>query len=174
MRNLYPITVRAEVDKDIADAAEAGKHNLDASGFGYVDMYAIKPPSQDYADHGLRLQAVADVLEPIFPRVRRFNATIYSAMDSARRDPLGAYEDDAWCFGTGPDCFVKIGPKGDFAANIWFDLNPFDPLAVMLIRKAIIALDKLVSSVIADYYIDFSGPASESDQLDRYFAALAE
>lgn len=173
MRNLYPITVRAEVDKDIADSVEAEKRNRDPSGIGYVDMYEIKPPSQNYSDHKLTLEALERVLSPIFPRVRQFNATISSVMHSDKRDPYGSYEGDAWCFGTGPDCFVKIDAKGDLAGSIWFDLDPNDPQAVILIRKAIIAIDSLVKSVIADYYIDFSGPVSEVEQLDRYFEALA-
>jgi hypothetical protein len=174
MRNLYPMTVCAEVEKDIADGVEAEKRNRHPSGFGYIDMYAVKPPSQDYADHGLTLEAVEAVLTPIFPRVRRFNAGIWSTIDSAERDPLGSYDSDAWCFGIGPECFVKIETKGDLAAGIWFDLDPDDPEAVMLIRKAITAIDKLVPSMIADYYNYFAGPASEADQLNTYFEALVK
>lgn len=173
MRNLYPLAVRAEVDKDMANSVAAAERNRDPSGFGYNDMYAIRPPSQDYADHGLTLASVAVALTPILPRVRQFNATIYSAMDSAQRDPLGSYDEDAWCFGIGPHCFVKIDEKGELAANIWFDVDRDDAEAMSLLRKAILAIDTLVPSVIADYYVDFSGPVSEGEYLDRYFAALA-
>jgi len=173
MRNLYPLTVRDEVDKDMAEAVAAAERNRDPSGLGYNGMYAIKPPSLDYAVHGLTLAAVASALTPILPRVRQFNATIYSAMDSAQLDPLGIYEENAWCFGTGPRCFVKIDPKGELAANIWFDVDPDDLEARSLIRKAVLAIDALAPSVIADYYVDFSGPVSDADQLNRYFALLA-
>ncbi len=99
MRNLYPLAVRAEAEADIEEAAAAAERNRDPSGVGYTAMHAIKPPSRDYADSGLTLTEAEHVLAPILPRVRRFNATILSAFDSADRDPLGSYEEDAWCFG---------------------------------------------------------------------------
>lgn len=174
MRNLYPLTVRTEVENDIAKAAAAAEKNRDPSGFGFTDMYMAKPPSSDYADLGLTLVTAESALAPILPRVRQFNATIGSAMRSAERDSYGSYEDDAWCFGLGTHCYLKLDAKGAFVGNIWFDLNTDEPVVVDRLRKAIEAVDALVPSVIADYFLDFSGPVAEPGVLDSYFAGLAE
>lgn len=174
MRNLYPMEVRLEVEEDIAAAAAAGEKNRAPSGFGYTDIYVMKPPSRNYADFSLTLKEAERTLAPIFPRVRRFNATVFSAMDSSERDQFGSYEEDSWCFGLDENCFLKLDAKGDLVRNIWFDLNTDDAEAVGRLRDAIGAIDTLVPSMIADYYMDFSGPISESGVLDTYFAILAE
>jgi hypothetical protein len=174
MRNLYPMTVRTEVEEDITEAAAAAERNRDPSGFGFTDMYMAKSPSSDYADVGLTLAAAESALAPIFPRVRRFNATIFSAIGSAERDPYGSYEDDAWCFGLGDHCYLKLDAKGPFVGNVWFDLNTDETDAIDHLRKAIEAIDALVPSVIADYFLNFSGSVSEAGVLDGYFAGLAE
>jgi hypothetical protein len=174
MRNLYPLAVRAEVEEDVANAAAAAGQNRDPSGFGFTDMYMAKSPSSDYADMGLTLEAAERALAPILPRVRQFNATIGSAMRSEGRDPYGSYEDDAWCFGLGTHCYIKLDAKGALVDNIWFDLSTDEPAAVDRLRKAIEAVDALVPTVIADYFLDFSGPVSDSGVLDRYFTGLAD
>ena len=174
MRNLYPLTVRIEVEDEIAEAAGAAEKNLDPSGFGYTDIHMAKAPSQDYAGLGLTLTEAERVLVPILPRVRRFNATALSGMNESERDPYGSYEEDAWCFGLGAHCYLKIDAKGPFVGNIWFDLKTDDSDAVIRLRKAIEAIDALVPSVIADYFLDFSGPVSGAGVLDGYFARLAE
>lgn len=174
MRNLYPASVRDEVVEDLHQAAVAEEKNRAPSGVGYTDIYVAKSPSENYSAHALSLEAVAIALDPIFPRVREFNATTYSAMVGTERDAFGSYEPDAWCFGVGSDCFVKIEANGDLVADIWFDLATDDPDSAMLLRKAIIEIDKLVPSVIADYYLNFLGAASEGSELDSYFDALAE
>jgi len=174
MRNLYPLTVRIEVEDDIAEAASAAEKNKDPSGSGYTAIHMVKPPSQDYADLGLTLTEAERVLAPIFPRVRRFNATALSGMNDSERDPYGSYEEDAWCFGLGADCYLKIDAKGPLVGKIWFDLKTDDADAVIRLRKAIEAVSALVPSVIADYFLDFSGPVSEAGVLDGYFARLAE
>lgn len=174
MRNLYPLIARTEVEGDIRDAAEAAERNRDPSGFGWTNVYVTKPPSQNYADVGLKLTEAESVLSPILPRVRRFNATISSAIGSAERDPYGSYDDDAWSFGLGAHCYLKLDAKGELVSNIWFDVNTDDPDAVARLRKAIEAIDKCVSSVIADYYLDFSGAVSQPGVLDNYFATIRE
>lgn len=174
MRNLYPASVRDEVDEDLYKAAMAEEKNRAPSGIGYTDIYVAKSPSENYSTHALSLEAVGIALNPIFPRVREFNATTYSAMVGTERDAFGSYETDAWCFGIGADCFVKIDANGDFVKDIWFDLTTDDPDTAILLRKAIIEIDKLVPSIIADYYLNFLGSASQGSELDRYFDTLAE
>ena len=172
MRNLYPLTVRKEVERDIADAAAAAQENLDPSGIGYTSVYLAQSPSMDYADLGLTLAEAERVLAPIFPRVRQFNATVGSAMLGAERDPYGSYEDSAWCFGLGAHCYLKLDAKGAFVGTIWFELHTDEAADADRLRMAIEAIDGLVPSVIADYFLDFAGPVSEPGLLDRYFAEL--
>ncbi len=47
MRNLYPLSARAEAEKDLAEAAAAAERNLLPSGFGYTDIYMATSPSTD-------------------------------------------------------------------------------------------------------------------------------
>ncbi|MGC5799361.1 hypothetical protein [Sphingomonas sp. NFX23] len=174
MRNLYPLTVREEVEEDVANAAAAAEQNRDPSGFGFTNMYMAKQPSADYTEVGLTLEAAELALAPLLPRVRGFHATIGSAMGSEERDPYGSYEDDAWCFGLGPDCYLKLDAKGSLVGNIWFDLSTEETVAVDRLRNAIEAINALAPSVIADYLLDFAGPVSDTGVLDRYFAGLAD
>lgn len=174
MRNLYPLAGRAEAEADMEESIAAAERNRAPSGPGYTAMHQIEPPSQDYAAFGLTLAKAEEVLAPILPRVRRFNATILSAFDSAQRDPLGSYEEDAWCFGLGAHCYLKLDAKGPLVSRIWFDLSTYDADAADRLRKAIQAIDRLVPSVIADYFLKFTGPASDPAVLEGYFAALVE
>jgi len=176
MRNLYPLAARAEAERDIAEAAAASERNRDPSGLGWTAMYMSQPPSADYADVGLTLAAADAALAPILPRVKRFNATIFSAMrdSSGPRDPYGSYEEDSWCFGIGPHCYIKLDPKGDLVGNIWFDFSSDDPADEARLRQAIKAIDALVPSIIADYFLDATGAISAPGFLDGYFASMAQ
>lgn len=173
MRNLYPFAARAAVEADMAEAAAAAGRNRDASGF-YADVHRIAPPSRDYADFGLTLAEAERVLAPILPRVRRFYATGLSGFASAERDPGGRYEEGAWCFGLDANCYIKLDAKGILVANIWFNLDTDDADAGRRLRRAIEAVNALVPSAIADYFLDFSGSISEPKILDNYFTQLAK
>ncbi|MBY8825050.1 hypothetical protein [Sphingomonas colocasiae] len=174
MRNLYPLTARAEVEADIARAAAAAEQNRHPSGIGFTDLYMVETPSTGYADLGLTLARAEAALAPILPRVRRFNATVFSAMGGGGQDPFGSYDDDAWCFGLGAHCYVKLDAKGPLVDGIWFDLNTDDADAIARLRRAMEAIDAIAPSVVADYFLDFSGPVAEAGTLDHYFAELEE
>jgi len=104
MRNLYPWAALSEAEKDIAvAAAAAAERNTDPSGFS-KQVHVVQQPSQDYADFGLTLAEAERVLSPILPRVRRFYATALSGFGNEKRDPLGSYDEDAWCFGLSGSC----------------------------------------------------------------------
>ena len=171
MRNLYPLAARSEAAADLEESIAARERNRDPSGFGWSDIHLIKPPSVNYVDAGLRVEDAAAALAPIMPRIRRFYATISGAIGSEDRDPYGSYEEDAWCFGLGPDCYIKLEPKGDLVERIWFDLagDP-DPSAPAAMRAAIEAIDSLVPSVVVDYWRDVEGRAGDRDFLDLHFA----
>jgi hypothetical protein len=174
MRNLYPLAARAEAEADIDAAADAAERNRAPSGFGYTDIYIAKPPSTDYTEVGLMISDIDRVLTPILPRVQRFNATIGSAIGSESRDALGSYEEDALCFGLGNHCYIKFETDGEFIRIIWFDFHSDDQDDVDRFRRAIEAIDALAPSIIADYFLDFSGVVSEPGVLDDYIAALEE
>jgi hypothetical protein len=173
MRNLYPLVTRAEVEADMDECVAAAERNRAPSDPGYTAIHQIEPPSQDYAEFGLTLAKAEEVLAPILPRIRRFYATAGSAIGSAERDPLGVYEEDAWCFGLDASCYIKLDANGPLVGNIWFNLDTEDVDVAHRLRRAIEAINALVSSIIADYFLHFSGSASDHKVLDSYFAALA-
>lgn len=174
MRNLYPLAALTEAEKDIAEAAAAAERNRCPSGLGYTDIYIATPPSTDYTDVGLSIVDVEQALTPIFPRVRFFNATILSAIGSDQLDPYGSYEEDAWCFGLGKRCYMKLETKGSMVSQIWFDLHTNDSDEIQQFRKAVEAINKLTPSIIVDYFLDFVGVVSNSNVLNGYLAALEE
>ncbi|OWJ67802.1 hypothetical protein [Inquilinus limosus] len=173
MRNLYPAAAEDEAQNDMARATEADERNRAPDGQGWTDMHVIQPPKTDFAAAGLQLAAVVAALEPLMPRVRRFYAAIGSAMArDAGRDPLGSYEEDAVCFGFGRSCFVKVEPKGDLVARVWFEASGPEPAQLAALRAALLAIDSLSPSIVADYWLDETGRVGDAAFLDRYFAAL--
>lgn len=97
MRNLYPVSALGHVRADMAAADAASKANFD--GVGWTAMHAIKEPDRTFADDGLAVAAVAAVLEPLLPRVKRFNAGLPGSMEPGETDPFASYEKEAWCYG---------------------------------------------------------------------------
>lgn len=147
MRVLYPAVAEFEILADMKAGAAAAANARDPSGVGWTEIQRIKQPSTTYADVGLRVGDAARVLESAMPRVRRFYATASGGFGDARRDPYGSYDDDAWCFGFGEYCYVKIDVVGERIEQIWFDLSTSDPASVSALRRSFEALDSLVSTV---------------------------
>jgi hypothetical protein len=174
MRNLYPLSALKEAQVDIAAAAAAGEQNRDPSGFGWSGVHVIQPPAEGYAEAGLLLADAARVLEPIMPRVKHFYATSFAAIDRADRDPWGSYDDDAWSFGLSHRCYLKLDVKDAHVDRIWFDLGHDTAEHADALRHALQAIDRLVPSLIADYYMDVTVEIGDAEKLDRYFAQLAE
>lgn len=172
MRNLYPLAAEEEAAADMIAAHEAGERNRAPSGIGWTDIYMIRRPSISYLDAGLRLADAAAALEAIMPRVRTFKATITAGFAGDTHDPLGPCESDAWCFGHGAHCFIKLEPKDDLVRDIWFELRGTGPADAAALRAAIESVDRLVPSYLTDYWMSFAGPA-DGDVLDEYFALLA-
>jgi hypothetical protein len=173
MRNLYPIAARTEVANDLDAAREAGERNRDPSGIGWTAVYMTRPPSTDYREAGLMLAAAAAALEPIMPRVKRFYATASGAFGRATRDPFGSYEEEAWCFGRGAYCYMKLEVQGGLVERIWFDLSSSDPADAAALRLSIEAIDRLAPSLVADYSLDAEGLVADPDFLNDYFQHLA-
>jgi hypothetical protein len=58
------------------------------------------------------------------------------------------------------------------AFDIWCDLSSDEPDDTAALRRAIEAIDRLVPSLIADYFMDAEVPVADVTLLDRYFAHL--
>lgn len=172
MRNLYPAEMADEVAGEMLAAHEAGERNRAPDGVGWTDIHLIEPPSFDYSNVGLTLADAAAALEPILPRVKRFNATVFSSIGAEERDPLGSYEEECWCFGRSENCFIKLEPEGDLVRDIWFELRGTDAADAAAIRAAIEAVDRLAPSYLADYRLGFETPV-DGEGLDEYFALHA-
>jgi hypothetical protein len=172
-RNLYPIAARNEVAHDLDAAREAGHRNRAPSGLGWTDVHLIRPPSTDYREAGLMLAVAAVALEPIMPRVKRFYATATAGLGrETHDDPYGSYNEDAWCFGRGAHCYMKLDVRDDLIEHIWFDLSSSDPADATALRQSIEAIDQLTPSLVADYVLDAEGPVADPDFLRHYFQLL--
>jgi hypothetical protein len=157
MRSLHPAAAWDEVAADIAESAAASERNRAPSGVGWTDIHLIEAPSVGFADVGLELDDAAAALLPILPRLEVFDAAT-----------------EAWCFGRGQHCFIKLEPRGALVRSIWFELRGADRDAAAALRKAIEAVDALAPSIIADYWLKAAGPVGEPAFLDAYFAAHAQ
>ena len=108
------------------------------------------------------------------PRVRRFNATASAGLDPNVHDAMGSYNQEAYCFGFDESCFVKLEADGDRVKQIWFECGTEDAGQLAALRDAILAIDALVPSMIADYWNDMSGRVQDAAFLGEYFRQLAE
>jgi hypothetical protein len=170
MRNLHPSAAYTEAAAELQAGIDARERNRHPSGFGWTSMHVIRPPSTNYVEAGLRLADAAAVLEPIMPRVKSFNAGLPHAMKQGKRDPLGSYDDDAWAFGFGPHCYLKLETAGEHVKAIWFDLSSAAPADTAALRASIEAIDRLAPSVIVDHFMDAIAPVADTGLVDRYFA----
>jgi len=172
MRSLVPLAAFAEIQQDIAKAQEASAKNAAPNGGGWTDMYIARPPSIDYSAIPLRLNDAVEVLAKHFPRIPKFTATASAGFSSDVRDPYGSYETEAQCYGTGSSCFIKLEHRDAVVNSIWFEGRTNKHEDISRLREAVIALNAIVPSVIADYWLSASGVISDRDFMDRYFDAL--
>jgi len=173
LRTLHPLAARHEVAQDMDVSREAGERNCAPSGKGWTAVHVIRPASEDYSQTGLTPAAVAVVLEPIMPRVKRFYATATSGFSlKPGEDPYGYYNEDAWCFGRGPHCYIKLDVKEGFVCGIWFDLYGSSPADAAALRLSLEAIDRLVPSFVADYVLDAEGPVANAEFLSAYCKRL--
>ncbi len=171
MRNLYPLAARSDVARDMEIAIESSERNRAPEGLGWTKVHVIEPPSFDYEAAGLSLERVAARLGELMPRVRRFNATSFAGFSG--HDSLGSYEVDAYCFGFDASCYVKVDPvEGGIVKAIWYECRTRDAAKQATLRLALEAVDRIVPSVVADYWLDLNGPISDPEFLDAYFAEL--
>jgi hypothetical protein len=172
MRCLHPLAAAAEVTDEIRVARAAGEANRAPDGAGWTDVHIIQQPQRDYAAIGLTLDQAAAALAPVLPRIRRFAATAMAGFGAGAHDPYGSYEQDAHCYGFDAGCFIKV--DGDeLVRQIWFNAETDDAARLEKLRQAIVAIDRLVPSIIADYWLDRTGKVGDSAFLHEYLRALA-
>jgi hypothetical protein len=172
MRNLYPLAVQAEITEDLNDAVASAERHRDPAGLGWTAVHVIREPSTSYVDAGLLVADAAAAIDQIMPRVKRFYATIFSAIGQTDRDPLGLYNDDAWCFGFDRHCYLKLDVEGELVRAIWFDFSSDSSEHADALRQSMEEIERLVPSFIADYFMEAEVPLSDTELLDRYFAHL--
>lgn len=171
MRRLYPLAAGAEVARDLDEAAGAGAADQAPDGVGWTGVHVIRAPRDDYAAAGLTVHDADVALAAVLPRVRDFAATASGGFEG--HDPYGSYEDDAYCYGGGADLFVKVEADGAKVGSIWFQVETQDPDRLAKLRAALVAVDRLVPSIVADYWLDRTGPVGDSAFLDDYLHELA-
>ncbi|NUO57438.1 MAG: hypothetical protein HOV71_21225 [Hamadaea sp.] len=172
MRCLHPLAAAAEVGRDLDVAAQASEANRAPDGAGWTDVHVIQAPEHDYAQAGLPVGAADAALAPILPRVRRFAATAMAGFDG--HDPFGTYEEDAYCYGVDASLFVKLETDGAQVRHIWFQAETGDPERLQELKAALLAVDRLVPSIVADYWLDRTGPVGDLGFFDDYLAELAD
>ncbi|GAA1786636.1 hypothetical protein GCM10009682_06020 [Luedemannella flava] len=172
MRRLYPISAAVEVADEVRAAQAASDANRAPDGSGWTQLHVIQAPTHDYTESGLSFARVDAVLAPILPRVRRFAATAMAGFGDGAHDPFGTYEDDAYCYGADATCFIKLDGDDPLVRQIWFQAETQDAGRLRALRDAIVALDQLVPSVIADYWLDRTGTVGDDAFLDDYMRLL--
>lgn len=174
MRNLYPVGALFEARAKVTRAADAADRNRAPDGGGFTDMHVINGPSIDYADIGLELGVLADALGSIVPRVKRFTATAMAGFEPNTRDAYGSYEEEAYCYGFDETCFIKLEPAGVLVKQIWFECRTLPPERLSAFERAILAVDALAESVVADYWLDQVGRVRDPAFFHAYLRQIAE
>ncbi|HEX6681412.1 MAG TPA: hypothetical protein VF062_01355 [Candidatus Limnocylindrales bacterium] len=172
MRRLHPLAAAVEVREELGAAQAASIANRAPDGAGWTGLHVIQPPEHDYAEAGLSFAQAGAVLAPILPRVRRFAATAMAGFGDGSHDPYGTYEEDAHCYGVDETCFIKLDGQDSLVHQIWFQAETHDAARLQELRRAIVALDQLVPSLIADYWLDCTGVIADDAFLDRYLSVL--
>jgi hypothetical protein len=173
MKGLYPMAAKEELSAQLADAFGGGRENLHPSGIGWTRHYVVQTPSTTYVDAGLRLADAAAALARIMPRVRSLYIGIPQEGGRPEHDAAGHYDDDAWCFGYGSDCYIGLEVAGEHVRHIWFDLTRNAPDEVTALRTAMLAINRLMPSAIVDLRMAAMAPIDDRDLFDRYFARHA-
>jgi len=138
----------------------------------WTDLHVIQPAKHDYAEAGLGFAQAAAALAPILPRVRRFTATAMAGFGDGAHDPFGSYEVDAHCYGVDASCFIKLDGNNSLVRQVWFQADTQDAGRLEKLRHAIVAIDQLVPSIIADYWLKCTGVVGDGAFLEKYMRVL--
>jgi hypothetical protein len=170
MRSLHPLEAFSELVVDHAEAADASVRNFDGSG--WADAYLIREPSSDFTSTSLTEKMFVTLMAPLMPKVGRFVATATGGFDPKVFDRFGSYDDEPICFGFGANCFIKLEMKDAQPKSVWFNAHGQEKHEFELLRKALLAINEHIPSVVSDYYLDVCGSLSDPVFLERYFQLL--
>jgi hypothetical protein len=173
MRNLYPVGALFEARAEVMRAADAADRNRVPDGVGFMDLHIVNGPSINYSDVGLELGVLADALGIIMPRVKKFTATALAGFERNTRDAYGSYEEEAYCYGFDETCFIKLEPVGILVKQIWFECRIASPEKLSALGRAILAVDALAESAVADYWLDRVGRVRDPAFFNGYLSQLA-
>ena len=173
MRSIYPLAAMADVIADLEEARAAAERNRVPDGVGWTDIHLIERPHTGFAEEGVPLSKASAALAPIMPRVRRFRATSTGGFELGAHDELGVYQDDAHCYGFDASCFIKLATDGEIVRGVSYEARTSDNNRLAALRAAMEAVDRLVPSMIVDYWEDCAGRIGDRAFLDHYFRALA-
>ena len=173
MRNLNPVGTLFEGRAEVIRAADAADRNRAPDGVGFTDIHVINGPSIGYSDIGLELSVVADALGIIMPRVKRFAATAMVGFEPNTLDAYGSYEEEAYCYGFDETCFIKLDRAGVLVKQIWFECRTALPDKLAALAAAILAVDALAESAVADYWLDRVGRIRDPAFFNGYLRQLA-
>lgn len=168
MRNLYPAALKDEVYAQMDEAVAASERNRSASGLGWDAMHEIQSPSKKYSDFGLKVTDCAKVLGSVFPRIAEFT------VGGTPSNPFYRHETDAHCYGLGNELYIKLEISAEIVDFIWFDICTSDEQKLALLKKAIFALNEVIPSVVADYWLHADGLISDDEFMKLYFDELAK
>lgn len=170
LKALHPLAAARAVGDDIRMSIDASTRNQGTSGYGWTGVHVVTLPETSYVHTGLLLADATEALAGIMPRVSRFYVTNCQTLPEEKADPDGSYDDDAWCFGYSSFCYIKLDVIGDHVERIWFDLRETDILRIAAMREAVVAIDRLVPSLLVDYVSEAAGLIGDNAFLDRYFS----
>ena len=106
-------------------------------------------------------------MEGILPRIREFE------IGFGENNPFHYIQNDAHCYGLGSHLFIKIEEASGKIESVWFEAIPKNGDELLLLRKAIEAVDRVQPLSIADYWLHKGGSVSDQEFLDRYCDAIA-
>lgn len=172
MRNLHPVAAWDHVADDIDEANDHAAQNTDPDTGLSKSIRMIEAPKVDYRSTGLKVADLAEALKEHMPFVPRFYATVGVMIGAKKRDPFGAYEEDAICFGFDAHCYIKVEADGDQVTHIWFEADTTDKEHLAALRTCFRAIDKLAPSVVADYWMYSYGPLADEGFVEDYFKEL--
>jgi len=166
MRNLYPLAARARAEVDVAEAQGAWVRDRATGRGGWSESHLAKHPVSGYLGAAVDPAACAAAVGAHLPRIRDFGVGDEPASPFYRR------ETDAHCYGFGDEVFVKFELADGTLASIWFDAMTGDDERLRALRRALVAINAVVPSVIADFWLEAVGAVADGEFMDRYFVAL--
>lgn len=165
MRCIYPIAEMSNVRRDMQKAEEIHASEPGDGQYGFYNIHVIEEPKVKFKDYNLKVADCISLLSAYLPRAREY--VVY---------PIGQFngkEEGVIVFGENY-MFIKIEPEGEFVQYLWFECMPNESQAHLMatFREAFLAIDAVVPSMIADYWMDAFGAIGDDRFLSAYLHTL--